>query len=180
MSTSTPLMPFSEEITAAAEAAGLKPSLLGALVLKESSGNPSAWNPEPRYRYLMDVRAWAPFRPLTEVEVASERPPADFHSLAGDADQEWWAQQASWGLTQVMGGVARELGYKRPYLPELVRDTAAALNLGARHLAKAIVRWGNVERGLSAYNAGGPTDGNAKTYVDVVLRLQAELHGEGW
>lgn len=180
MSAGSQLLPFSDEITAAATGSGLQASLLGALVLKESSGNPAAWNPEPHYRYLMDVRTWRPFRQLTAAEIASERPPADFHSIAGDPDQEWWAQQASWGLTQVMGGVARELGYREPWIPNLLRDTQRVLILGARHLARQVSRWGTVERGLSAYNAGSPVESNRRPYVDVVLRYQAELAAEGW
>ena len=94
---------------AKAAAHGLPPLLITALVEQESAGDPYAWNPEPRYRYLWDVKRNAPFRTPTEAERASEIPPHDFPTLGGDRDQEWWGQQASWGLMQVMGAVAREL-----------------------------------------------------------------------
>src|SRR5688572_9407095 len=99
-------------IQSAAEEHALDPELLEAQVFVESGDNAHAWNPEPAYRYLWDVRQGRPFRPLTPAERQSEVPPADFPTLAGDRDQEWWAQQASWGLLQVLGAVAREDGFR--------------------------------------------------------------------
>src|ERR1035437_1537296 len=93
---------------------GITPSLLAALAWKESSFDPYAWNPEPKYRYFVDVRTETPFRRVTDAEVASKFPPADFRSLKGDPDQEWWGQQASWGLCQLMGAGARQLGFHGP------------------------------------------------------------------
>lgn len=168
------------DLVAAASRHGLAVDLVEAVCLVESSGNPFAWNPEPAWRYFWDVRAKRPFRRVTSTELASERPPADFHALAGDADQEWWAQQASWGLMQVMGGVARENGFDGPYLPQLTAPEVG-LELGCRILA-ARVRWagGDVMAALAAYN-GGP-GGNAPggplrnaSYADKVLRQRAAL-----
>src|SRR5437667_866655 len=92
------------------------PALTIGLVNIESSGNPWAWNPEPRYPFLWDVTQRRPFRVLTPGVVISPSPPEDFLALAGDADQEWWGQRASWGLMQIMGSVAREEGFRGPYL----------------------------------------------------------------
>lgn len=142
------------DIREAAALHGLDPRVVAALVTVESSGNPFAWNPEPRYRYLWDVRQRRPFRPLTASENADEVPPADFPFIAGDRDQEWWAQQASWGLMQVMGAVARELGFRGPYLTELVQPRTN-LGLGCRHLAN-LLAWaeGDLVQALAAYNGG--------------------------
>lgn len=133
---------------------GLEIGLVRAVVLVESSGNPYAWNPEPKYRYVWDVRRWAPFRPLTPVEAEMSRPPADFGALAGDPDQEWWGQRASWGLMQVMGAVARERGFRGPYLTELV-DPPIGLDAGCRVLA-GLLRWakGDVDAAVAAFNGG--------------------------
>lgn len=141
-------------IEEAARAACLSADLVAAVVRVESGGDPFAWNPEPRYRYLWNVRTRLPFRTLTAFEVASETPPADFPCLAGDRDQEWWGQQASWGLMQLMGAVAREEGFSRPYLPEL-SDPAANLLVGCRHL-RGLVLWahGDLAQAAAAYNAG--------------------------
>lgn len=172
-------MKYEPEIAAAAGRHGLDPVLVGALVHVESGLNPYAWNPEPRYRYLWDVRAHAPFRRLTLLEQETEIPPKDFNMLAGDRDQEWWAQQASWGLMQVMGALARELGFRGPYLTELV-DPALNLSLGCEHLGR-LVRWakGNTTQALAAYNGG--KGGNEVMpfrnldYAVKVLKTQARL-----
>jgi hypothetical protein len=141
-----------------AAAHGLPVELIAAIVEVESTNNQWAWNPEPAYRYLWDVKRNAPFRSLNAAEVASKRPPADFPALAGDRDQEWWAQQASWGLVQVMGGVARECGFRGPYLTELC-EPKTCLEYGCRHLAnlhrRFYTRWG-WDGVIAAYNAGSP------------------------
>lgn len=153
--------------------------LVEAVVAVESGGNPWAWNPEPKYRYLWDVRLKRPFRELKTSEIVAEFPPADFHSIAGDADQEWWGQQASWGLMQVMGAVAREHGSRVSYLPELC---APDLNLfiGCTHL-DSLVQWaqGDITKALCAWNGGKA--GNAKVpyrnqaYADRVLSAKRNL-----
>lgn len=178
---------FAAELEAAAAAVALEPLLLAALVSKESANDPAAWNPEPRYRYFWNVRTGAPFRPVTELELLGKFPPRDFPALAGDPDNEWWGQQASWGLTQIMGAVAREHGYGGKYLPGLVADPAENLRIGAVHLA-GNVKWASrlyvgLEGGrlaattraaLAAYNGGrsgnspaGPL--RSAAYADDVL-----------
>jgi hypothetical protein len=134
---------------------GLDPLLVQAICQIESGENPWAWNPEPKYRYLWDVRKKAPFRPLTILERMSEEPPADFPTPGGDRDQEWWGQQASWGLMQIMGAVAREYGFKGVFLPQLC-DPALGLEYGCRIFAALLRRYStDVEKALAAYN-GGP------------------------
>ena len=144
-------------VTAAGGRYGLEPALVAAFVMQESGGNPYAWNPEPRYAWLWDVKASKPFRTLTATELVSKFPPADFHSLAGEADQEFWGQQASWGLMQLMGAVARERGYRGPYLPALT-DLADGLEYGCRHLGHLVNRYAG--GAISAYNAGAPHPGS--------------------
>lgn len=154
---------------------GLDPLLVEAVVTKESSGNPFAWNPEPQYRYLWDVKKNAPFRALTAAEGLSEIPPADFPFLAGDRDQEWWGQQASWGLMQVMGAVAREHGYRDPYLPSLCQPVQG-LAYGCKHLAKAIKRTaGATDRALSIYNSGRPDSAQGAAYAVAVQAIYNRL-----
>lgn len=132
----------------------LDPKVLSAQVQVESGTNTFAWNPEPQYKYLVDVRTGKPFRALSNDEISSETPPSDFPFLAGDRDQEWWGQQASWGLLQIMGAVAREHGFKGPYLVELC-DPEQGLLWGCTHLA-GLVQWahGNIRQALAAYNGG--------------------------
>jgi len=140
-----------------AERFNLSPALVAAIVMQESGGHPGAWNPEPRWRWFWDVKQNGPFRRLYPGEGEAEKPPSDFPCLAGDPDQEWWAQQASWGLMQIMGACARELGYKAPYLTELV-DPFDGLNWGCKKFAQLQSRLG--AGAISAYNAGSPMPGS--------------------
>lgn len=171
---------YSAEIAAAAAAHGLSASLVEAQVLVESNGNAWAWNPEPRYRYFWNMRSQRPFRAITPAEQLSEFPPADFPCLADDADQEWWGQQASWGIQQLMGALAREYGFRGPYLTQLC-DVATNLDIGCAHLSR-LLAWakGDVDQALSAYNGGQL--GNVQrpfrnqAYADRVRALVIETH----
>lgn len=162
-------------ITEIATAKGLDTPLLTAVVIHESSGNPWAWNPEPRYRYMWDVKAKGPFRHLTAAENASATPPPDFHSLAGDRDQEWWGQRASWGLIQVMGAVARQYGFEGLYLTQLT-DPRLGLTYGAVHLTTLLRRaQGRRSDALAMYNAGDPASPQGAAYAAAVLTLARSL-----
>jgi len=142
------------DVRQSARDAHLDPALVVALVAQESSGDPWAYNPEPRYRYFWNVRTQSPFRRLTAEEIEREVPPVDFPTIAGDRDQEWWAQQASWGLLQIMGAVARETGFTGRYLTELC-DPVLNLTLGCR-LLHQLMLWAHGEtwQAVAAYNGG--------------------------
>lgn len=164
----------------------LPEAVLLAQVEVESSFQPYAWNPEPRYKYFWNVKTGKPFRVVTPSETASKTPPPDFPTLAGDSDQEWWAQQASWGLLQVMGAVAREQGFREPWLTKLL-EPEIGLELGALVLKDNLKRsHGSLEVALAAYNGGpvGNTYGQPlrnQSYVDKVLVvLQRNYAGQSW
>lgn len=154
-----PLMDLLPVITAAAERHGLRSTLVAALVYQESAASAVgvrvyAYNPEPRYEYLWDVREGRPFRRLTDAESLSESPPSDFPSMPGaDRDAEWWGQQASWGLGQLMGAVAREHGFDGVDIPELC-DPELNLRLACQHLAWNRTRTEDETCMLAAYNGG--------------------------
>ena len=152
----------------------LDPNLILAMIWQESTGQPWAWNPEPRYRWLVNVKTGQPFRPLSPAELASETPPADFPCLAGDPDQEWWGQQASWGLLQVMGAAAREQGFKGAYLPELC-DPYVNLEFGIWHFWNYALQYGNREmrEGLQRYNGGG----NLRYAAEVLAKMETIQNG---
>lgn len=153
-------------------------ALLAALIKVESDWDVWAWNPEPHYRWLWNVKTDQPFRPIIADEIKSERPPADFPCFAGDPDQEWWGQQASWGLVQIMGAVARECGFSGLYLPQLL-DPRVNLEFGCgflnvlrkRHFAKH--GWNGV---LSAWNTGSPAYGPWSSGDAYVNKIRAA----GW
>jgi soluble lytic murein transglycosylase-like protein len=175
MTTASAVGQFQEMAAVAARAAGLPLALALATIENESSGRPAAWNPEPAYRYLWDCKAKRPFRSLTPAETASEVPPADFPAWPGQPkDAEWWGQQASWGLMQVMGGVARQQGFAGDFHTELCTVPALGVEHGCRYLAGCIRRWGSEARGVAAYNAGSPRPAAGggfenQAYVDKIL-----------
>lgn len=142
-----------------------------AICAQESSFDPDAWRPEPKYRYLWNVRNEVPFRRLTPEEISSEVAPPDFPFLGVSRAQEWWGQQSSWGLMQVMGAVAREHGYRRSFFPGLCKPEVG-LEYGCRFLARLLARY-DEQDAVSAYNAGRPTIDNNEKYVQPVLRWAA-------
>jgi hypothetical protein len=153
---------------------GLDSQLILAMIAQESSGRPSAWNPEPHYRWLWDVDADAPFRTLTDAEAVSEKPPADFpHPPGVDRDAEWWGQQASWGLMQVMGAVARERGFRDADLPGLCVPWVG-IYYGVLHLVHLRKRFDGDDM-LATYNGGPAAKGKNREYVAAVHARLAEL-----
>ena len=145
--------------------------LVWAIVMTESGGDPWAMRYEPRYRYLVNARTRQPFRTLSPEERVSATAPADFLPPAGvSADTEWTAQRTSWGLMQVMGAVARELGHKGPL--SALCSPAVGVTLGCRVLAGHLA-WagGDVFRAVRAYNGGrGGADSPAtEPYLQKVM-----------
>lgn len=166
-------MRWGTEIRDACARYGLPVGLIWAIVQVESGGNPWAWNPEPRYRWLWNIQTNTPFRQLLPSEINAETPPLDFPYIAGDRDQEWWGQQASFGLMQTMGAVARENGCAVLYLTELCKPWAS-IEFGCRHVKKLFQRHGNTDSVLAAYNTGRPDHppGSAgKVYVRKIRAL---------
>ena len=153
------LKKFWDEIKDAAARAGLDPCLVGAMVLTESSGAPEAMRYERGYRYLFQPTVVKPRGCSTSTEVN--------------------AQQCSWGLMQIMGATARELGF-RGWMPELCRPDIG-LEYGCKYLAKQIKRFGSMQAGVAAYNMGSPRRGpdgrylNQDEYVEPVLRRMRAL-----
>ena len=128
-----------EIIAAGAARHGLAPSVVYGVCMQESGLDPFAVRYEPHYRWLVrDTR----LRPA-----------------ACSAATEQALQRMSWGLMQVMGAVIREQG-RAGWLTETIGDDPEEVGLqveyGCRHLAKAVRRWGGIEPGLAAYNAGSP------------------------
>jgi soluble lytic murein transglycosylase-like protein len=164
---------FRHVIEAAAVRHGLDPRVLCGQVYVESSGNPYAIRFERQYRYFWDLRTGTAFRRLDESELRTRSAPADFYGLDGHHEQEWVLQSCSIGLGQVMGAVARELGFAGTFLTELLVPDVA-LEFQCRKLASDL-KWsgGNYRSALAAYNGGrsGNQPGGAlrnETYVQKV------------
>lgn len=120
-----------------AAAHGLSPALVIAIVEVESGGNPWAARHEPAF-----------FRNYVENARIKAVSPCSI-------DTEKRLRATSFGLMQVMGQTARELGFDKPFLTALC-DPATGLEYGCRYLKKQVDRYR--DRGLdwavAAYNAG--------------------------
>lgn len=127
--------------------------IICGIVEKESSFNPYSARYEPHYRWLF-------------------RPERFYGSYSSSIKTEIVFQKTSWGLMQVMGAVARELGYERP-LPLLLSDIDAQLQIGVEYFKTLLDRYGDLTDAIAAYNAGTPAKREGKyvnqSYVDDVL-----------
>ena len=129
----------------AAASHGLPPEVLCGQVERESQWNPWAIRFEPKFEshYV---------EPLVGPE--------------GLSQTEALARSISWGLCQVLGEVARELGFQGKYLSEL-SDPVVGLEYGCRKLAKCLRNTnGDMARALEEFNGGGN-----KNYASEVLAL---------
>lgn len=136
----------------AADSCDLDLVLLAAIVQTESAGVPARVRYEGHYRWLVD-------------------PPHHAERLGITADTETVLQRCSWGLMQVMGATAREMGFDR-HLPELC-DPALGLLYGGLYFKRQFARYKNIQDAIAAYNAGsvrliGDKYEN-QLYVDKVL-----------
>ena len=158
------LEPYRAAFAEALRAYPVEPTLLMALVLQESGGNPLARRHERDYqrKYVTGNPRWDKARAL------------------GWTDE---ALATSWGLTQVLGTTAWDLGWHYP--PDAaggITDPAANLKLGAHYLRDQIKRWGNVYEALLAYNGGAGAvyayrAGNCYNcgYADNVLAIKKRI-----
>jgi soluble lytic murein transglycosylase-like protein len=90
------------------------------------------------------------------------------------------------GMTQLMPGTARGLGLRVDGTVDQRFDPEINLNAGARYLRQQIVRFGSVQLGLAAYNAGPgnvvryggiPPFSETQFYVYIVLRRYEQIAG---
>jgi soluble lytic murein transglycosylase-like protein len=141
---------------------GLPPQIVLAVCSVESAWNPWAVRYEPGFerRYLQG--GVERFRPCS-------------------VDTERTMRATSWGLMQVLGQVARELGCREPYLSALC-DPVLAVEYGCLALSRLKGRdlerfgWAGV---VCAYNTGLPQAEAGKAYVAKIDAALADL-GTPW
>lgn len=162
---------------------GLPKGLVPAVCHQESGWNPWAIRAERLYRYNWDVQQGKPFRKLTPAELHAELPPPDFFSPPGcSRTTEWWQQDMSFGLMQVMGAVARELGCQEPFLSCLCQPEVG-MGYGCKLLRQHYDTYqGSIPHVLAAYN-GGPWSAsktpfpNAQYVNEVIQKMQQYATG---
>lgn len=93
--------------------------------------------------------------------------------MAGLSATEKTARAFSYGLMQIMGQTARELGFDGEYLAELL-DPVINIEYGCRKLAKCLERtYGDVPAALLQYNGGGNP-----SYPNLVLQHYERSEGQ--
>lgn len=109
-------------------------NLLKAIVEVESNWNEFALRFEPRYMWLYEVNITA-------------------NKVGCTTDTMRYAQCCSWGLMQIMGAVAYELGFDD--WPGKLQIPEINLNYGCKHLISKILKYGPDPYDIyAAYNAG--------------------------
>jgi hypothetical protein len=138
----------------------LDPFLIGSICQKETAGEKWKSRYEPTTdRYVINAYAYASRLGITQ-------------------ETERLAQMHSWGIMQVMGFKAREIGYT-DYLPKLSL-LEVGMELGCQILKKLSERYEEESQVISAYNQGSPrkTPGGLylnQRYVDQVSISLREL-----
>lgn len=151
-------------IEQAASDHNLDPLVIGALVQQESAGDELAVRFEPGWRYTFSTQVFA-------------------NACHISPETEEVCQQISWGLMQIMGGTARDLGLKQNPLTALA-DPEVNLHYGCKFLKRQLKRYQNNEMdAIAAYNAGAARkDQNGiyqnERYVDSVYQKLRQLRGK--
>jgi len=143
-------MPAPAQLLAAARKAAaahnLDPALVCAVIEQESSWNPWAMRYEPFF-FVKYVAALYTNNKITASEA--------------------YARSFSWGLMQIMGQTARELGFDGTFLSALC-DPELGLAIGCKLLRKKLDAMANdTHRALQAWNGGA----NPTYAVQVLARV---------
>lgn len=146
-------------IVEAADFYNLDKNFVAAIVMTESGGDPCATRYEHHYRWLVNPRDYADKNGISQ---ATE----EIH------------QKTSWGLMQVMGGLARDLRFSGPIV-EMCIEPKTGLDLGCKYLKQQLERYGTYEKAVAAYNAGSVRMNNGmyvnQKYVDKVFGFYREI-----
>lgn len=152
-------MDFTSLIAGIAAGHGLDPQLVAAIVDVESRGNTWAARYEPGYPYLY-------------------RPKEMARAIGASLDTMLVLQRTSWGLMQVMGATAYDLGFRG--WPTALCDPATGIEYGCRYLARQAKRYKTLSDLIASYNAGTVRTDEHGEYLnrgyvsDVLMRMGLE------
>ncbi len=137
---------------------GVDPDLVLAIAMVESGGNPWSLRYETKYSYFVQTESFA-------------------KALGISVETETACQRTSWGVMQIMGGVARELRFTG--LLSQLCDPVFGVKYGVMHLASKIKKYPKENDSIAAYNGGSPVIVNGmyrnEDYVKKVLARLAPL-----
>jgi len=132
----------------------LNPLVIKSLITKESGFDTWATRFESQWRWFVSVKKFARKNKIS-------------------FDTEKTLQSTSFGLCQVMGGVARELGHTDQLTKICI--PAIGIELGCKKLRQCLDRWGCLDHALAAYNAGSPDSKAGKKYADSIFKIMERL-----
>jgi len=136
----------------------LDPGLVRGVISVESGWDTWATRYEKKYRWL-----WPGYNQVVAPAGVSH-------------DTEVMQQMTSWGLMQVMGAVAREMGFRERFISRLC-NPIVGVRYGCKYLEHMKEKRGwDGEDLISAYNAGRPTKDNA----DYVRKVMKNYEGSNW
>lgn len=148
---------FRPEIIKKAKKHNLDPALIAAIVIVESSGNPWAIRVEPAFWRRYGNNYHKIIEPSHPARVWLKYP--DVFAC-------------SYGLMQIMFGVAVEHGCRVSFPTELLKPDIN-LEFGCRILSKKIQRKQDLTKGVLSYNGGGNPH-----YPDKVFRFMHQIDKE--
>lgn len=120
--------------------------VVAAISHVESKGNPAVFRFEPHYPYLVDVAGYAKKFNL-------------------DYKSEEAAQRFSYGLMQIMGGTARQMGFTGP-LSDLF-DPEINMQYACKYLKQLMARYPSAITDVAAaYNKGSVKKDDTGNYVN--------------
>ena len=137
----------------------LHAKLVGAIILQESNNRTYAMRHEAHWRYAYDIKTFA----------------ENAHS---SQDTERIGQMTSWGLMQVMGTVARELGFSGYF--SMLCVPSIGVEYGCKKLRTLYNKYEELGDIVASYNAGSvrKTKGgfyHNQRYVDSVFKHYKKL-----
>lgn len=136
------------------------PLILVSLIYTESRGNQFATRYEGGFHFTSNLAKWARHTHVLE-------------------QTELVGQKTSWGLMQVMGGTAREMGFDGNF-PQLC-DAGIGIKYGAMYYWRQMERYKDPMQAVAAYNAGSvrmTISGEElvnQNYVDKVFAVLKEI-----
>lgn len=133
----------------------IDPKIISAIITVESSWRPKVARYEKNYIYTFKADDYAEKHGIT-------------------LQTEIGFQKHSWGLMQLMGGTARQIGYT-DWVPDLCKPEYG-IYWGCMYFKKNCMEYVKVSDQIAAYNAGSvrrKEDGSYKNqeYVDKVMAL---------
>lgn len=112
---------------------GVSPEVMAAIITVESGWDSWAYRYEPAFEYLYKIEDTAKDSGITQTSMRV-------------------LQKSSFGLCQLMGARALELGLKGS--PAQLFDPATNLEFGCRHFLTLMARYDDRSDQIAAYNAG--------------------------